>query len=100
MKSHFQSSETTWISSGGRVETDLSRALGGSSSGAAMQATPPRNRVMSAGMVQVTNSRRPEYCQSGVRRARGLVLRNHHAKAMVQQITGMITASMMVPKHQ
>src|ERR1700677_1011131 len=93
MNSHFQSSEMTSISTG---LTPPARGFGGSRACEPIQAIPLRNNTIKAGMHQVMNSIRPEYSQSGRRRARLFRARNHQAKASVHTMTGMTTANMMV----
>src|SRR5271155_5626955 len=92
MNSHFQSSETTSTSIG--VVT-LTKGLRGSRSCDPIQAIPPRKSTIMAGIDHVTNSIRPEYSHSGLRRARLLLARNHTATTKVQTMTGMTTAIML-----
>src|SRR6185437_1016018 len=92
MNSHFQSSDTTWISIGLAVAE--ASGLGGSRSWLEIHTMPPRNTTISAGIDQTTSSTGPEYSQSGMWRARVLPARNHQAKPRVSTITGTSTASM------
>src|ERR1700736_6125015 len=92
MKTHRQSTDTTWTSRGGALDF---RGAGGSRSCAPIQAMPPRKRMTSAGIDQTIISIRPEYSHSGRYRARELPDRNHQAKQNVSRMTGTPTASMM-----
>src|SRR6185437_6272370 len=97
MKSHFQSSETTWTSSGAACE---GRGCAGSRSWELIQAIPPRKMTTSAGIDQTTISTRPEYTKSGCRRARWLEARYHQATAMVAMIVGTTIASMITTESR
>src|ERR1700730_1075211 len=92
MNSHFQSSETTWTLSGLAVELI---GLCGSRSCAPIQATPPTNSTVIAGIDQTSSSRRPEYSKSGRYTARVLDERNQKATPRVARIVGITIASMM-----
>src|SRR6202789_2276687 len=92
MNNHFQSSETTWISSGFTREA-IGRA--GSSNWDPIQAMPPRKKTTSAGIDQTMSSTRPEEVKSGRRRARVFESRNHQANANIARIVGTTIASMI-----
>ena len=62
MNSHFQSSETPWISSGGVSDAN---GFAGSRSWDPIQATPPRRMIVRRGMDQTMSSMRPEYSKFG-----------------------------------
>ncbi len=67
MNSHFQSSDTAWISSGSRRGEDgwASTGSAGSSAYDPSHATPPSRMITMAGIDQTTSSMAPENSQSG-----------------------------------
>ena len=62
MKSHFQSSDMTWMSTG---VSRSDNGFAGSSSCEPIQATPPSRMITIAGIAQTTSSMAPENSQSG-----------------------------------
>src|ERR1700733_7855561 len=92
MKGHFQSSDTTWTSSGGAFDGS---GLAGSRSCELIHATPPRSMIVSRGMAQTIISSWPEYVKSGRWRALVFDLRYHHGQPSVATSVGMTIASMM-----
>src|SRR5580658_5020503 len=92
MNSHFQSSETTWISTGAAFD---SSGRNGSRAWEPNQAMPPRNVITSAGIAQTINSIWPENDQYGRYVARSFVARNHQAKPSVAAMTGTTITSMI-----
>ena len=67
----------------------------GSSSWLPIHAIPPSSMTVSAGIDHTTSSIAPEYSHSGRYFAFLLPRRNHHAKATVAIIVGMMIASMI-----
>src|SRR5215470_9003731 len=92
MKSHFQSSDTTWISSG--LTRDAS-GRAGSSRNELVHATPPRKKMTSAGIDQVMSSMRPECVKVGQYGARLFEALKRKAITSVAMITGMTIASII-----
>src|SRR5690349_6546184 len=92
MNSHYQSSETTWISRG---FARPGRGRAGSSKNELVQARPPRKKITSAGMDQMMSSMRPEWVKVGQYGALVFEALKRNAIRTVATITGMTTASII-----
>src|SRR5215831_3771972 len=92
MKSHFQSSETTWISIGFAF---VARGRAGSRRNELVQATPPRKKITRAGMDHVMSSMRPEWVNVGKYGARVLEALKRKAIRSMAIMTGMTIASII-----
>src|ERR1700730_1660455 len=92
MNSHFQSSDTTWTSSGAAFDAS---GFAGSNSYELIHATPPSSMIVNSGMAQTISSSWPEYSQSGRWRAFVLDERYHQAQPSVAAIVGTTMASMI-----
>src|SRR5215831_12044769 len=92
MNSHFQSSDTTWTSSGSSSDNGFA----GSRSCDPIQATLPRSMIVSSGTDQVMISILPDSTKLGSYRARLLDARYHHPNRSAARIVGTTIGSMMM----
>src|SRR5690242_9647810 len=93
MNSHFQSSDTTWTSSGSSLEDN---GFAGSRSCEPIQATLPRSMMVSSGMDQVRSSILPDSTKLGWKEARLLDDRYHHPNMSAARIVGTTIGSIMM----
>src|SRR5215468_153054 len=92
MNSHFQSSDTTWTSSGSSSDNGIA----GSRSCDPIQVTLPRSMIVSNGTDQVRSSSLPDSTKLGSYLARLLDARYHHPNMSAARIVGTTTGSMMM----
>src|SRR5215471_17265397 len=92
MNSHFQSSDTTWTSSG----SFPGNGFAGSRSCEPIHDTLPRSMMVSSGTDQVRSSILPDSTKLGSYLARLLDDRYHHPNISAARIVGTTTGSMMM----
>src|SRR5215468_10113532 len=92
MNSHFQSSDTTWTSSGSSSDNGIA----GSRSCDPIQVTLPRSMIVRSGTDQVRSSILPDSTKLGSYLARLLDDRYHHPNMSAARIVGTTTGSMMM----
>src|SRR5262252_9162800 len=91
MNSHFQSSDTTWTSSGSSSDNGFA----GSRSCDPIQETLPRSMIVRSGTDQVRSSILPDSTKLGSYLARLLDDRYHHPNMSAARIVGTTMGSMM-----
>src|SRR5215471_17457509 len=91
MNSHFQSSDTTWTSSGSSPDSGFA----GSRSCEPIHDTLPRSMIVSSGTDQVRSSSLPDSTKVGSYLARVLDDRYHHPNMSAARIVGTTIGSMM-----
>src|SRR5215467_6573863 len=92
MNSHFQSSDTTWTSSGSSPDSGFA----GSRSCEPIHDTLPRSMIVSSGTDQVRSSSLPDSTKLGSYLARVLDDRYHHPNMSAARIVGTTIGSMMM----
>src|SRR5215471_2843450 len=92
MNSHFQSSDTTWTSSGSSPDSGFA----GSRSCEPIHDTLPRSMIVSRGTDQVRSSILPDSTKLGSKYARLLDDRYHHPNMSAARIVGTTIGSMMM----